>query len=188
MNIHYISWDKDQVEAILKEDSTSTIIAVDCHQKLQTFADKIISNFPDQLDDFLDQGPLLEILSQIHDNSLAILESCNELLVEWEWLIEDATIYDRAYFQDQLFVLAKLLSAKILSISFEDKVRFVDPRDIVITDEAYGAANIDVSKSKINAEKLLPQEGVVLTTFGASISTDNNMTVSSEKRYWELVV
>ena len=66
-------------------------------------------------------------------------------------------------------------------------MEWLDPRDIIITDENWTKAEINFDFSRPKFEKLISSKSY-LTTHGIGASPDNQNTLTSIVHYWDMFV
>lgn len=107
-------------------------------------------------------------------------DKLRELFTEIEWLLHDKPVRQYDYYYDQIVCCGELFSSSILSHYLKEmnvKVKWLDVRDIIRTDDNFRDAAIDwkFTSSSVN-ENLLPlfSEYDVIVTQGFIGATDEN--------------
>lgn len=115
-------------------------------------------------------------LSQEFECPPDILVLINDLLVEIEWIIEDE-VHDTAwYLQDQLLGYSTLLSSYLVFAQTEG-VQWLDARDYIITDDAYGQPSLLKTHSlEMEAEQKFMSQMLLAST------TENNSTMLPQEQ------
>ena len=122
-----------------------------------------------------------ELLGQKEEVYAAV----NDLFVEMEWLLEDEPHPDHNYTVDQLAGIAYLASSKIIAMYLDHHGipgRWLDSRDVIVTDNGYGEAHIleeeSAQRARSLAEEVISGQDFVLLTQGGIGSTTENFTTT----------
>lgn len=144
---------------------------------------------------YAQNGKTSELLDQIKNNHIdlvqqlfpvttEILDDINDILVEIEWVLEEAPHEDYDYTYDQIVSIGELLSSKILAhylhyLHIESK--WLDVRDVILTDNTYRDAKVVWDTTQKNAQqKIIPSVTDVshIVTQGFIGSTSENFTTT----------
>ena len=97
------------------------------------------------------------ICNQLFATDHSIFSDINDLFVEIEWILEDEIMDDFAYYHDQITSIGPLIQSKIVTaflIKNKINAKWVDTRDLIITDENYQNPNIISGLTKTNIQSL----------------------------------
>lgn len=103
-----------------------------------------------------------------------------DFFTEVEWLLHDKPVRDYDYYYDQIVSIGELLSTSIVSDFLNGSGitnRWMDVRDIFVTDDQFRAANLDWTKTRSNINNLIDplfHETDIILTQGFIGSTDAN--------------
>ena len=112
-----------------------------------------------------------------------VFNEINNLIVEIEWVIDDAPTDNYSYYYDQIVAIGELLSTKIMSafLHKNDIINhWTDIRDIIRTDDSYRNAKIHWNDTMRFACKNLKSGIVVTQGFIGSTSENNTTTLGRE--------
>ena len=125
----------------------------------------------------------ISIASQLFNKNDKVFDEINNLIVEIEWVVDDAPTDNYSYYYDQIVAIGELLSTKIMS-AFLHKNNIInhwtDIRDIVRTDDSYRNAKINWNDTMRLACKNLKSGIVVTQGFIGSTSENNTTTLGRE--------
>ena len=123
------------------------------------------------------------IASQLFNKNDKVFDEINNIIVEIEWVVDDAPTYNYSYYYDQIVATGELLSTKIMS-AFLHKNKIInhwtDIRDIIRTDDSYRNAKINWNDTMRLACKNLKSGIVVTQGFIGSTSENNTTTLGRE--------
>lgn len=187
MKIKYIEWGKwEEVN-----ESEVALYSLEPNPKIIASAEELLDSYLSEDVDVYEKfnqfkstisGELqqLKIGHQLEDPEL------NDLVVEVEWIIEDPLHDEPDYVRAQLMTYAIMISARtgFLFLSDNHKLNYLDPRDIVHTNESWTLAEISMEQSR---ERLLGSNlsGPLLTTHGVGCTSSNENTLTAESHYWK---
>ena len=125
----------------------------------------------------------VSIANQLFNKNDKVFDEINNLIVEIEWLVNDAPKDNYSYYYDQIVAVGELLSTKIMS-AFLHKNKIInhwtDIRDIIRTDDSYRNAKINWNDTMRLASKNLKSGIVVTQGFIGSTSENNTTTLGRE--------
>ena len=125
----------------------------------------------------------ISIASQLFNKNDKVFDEINNLIVEIEWVVDDAPADNYSYYYDQIVAIGELLSTKIMS-AFLHKNNIInhwtDIRDIIRTDDSYRNAKINWNDTMRFACKNLKSGIVVTQGFIGSTSENNTTTLGRE--------
>ena len=125
----------------------------------------------------------VSIASQLFNKNDKVFDEINNLIVEIEWVVDDAPTDNYSYYYDQIVAIGELLSTKIMS-AFLHKNKIInhwtDIRDIIRTDDSYRNAKINWNDTMRLACKNLKSGIVVTQGFIGSTSENNTTTLGRE--------
>ena len=125
----------------------------------------------------------VSLANQLFNKNDKVFDEINNLIVEIEWVIDDAPTDNYSYYYDQIVAVGELLSTKIMS-AFLHKNEIInhwtDIRDIVRTDDSYRNAKIHWNDTMRFACKNLKSGIVVTQGFIGSTSENNTTTLGRE--------
>ena len=108
----------------------------------------------------------------------ACYDQAKDLFTEVEWLLYDAPVRDYNYYHDQIVPLATLTSTLLFSYYIKERGIdnvWVDPRDIIRTDDQFTEAKIDPAFTDLQIQNLLKQHPSILMILPAGVgATDEN--------------
>ncbi|WP_104381910.1 aspartate kinase [Sphingobacterium sp. HMA12] len=112
-----------------------------------------------------------------------IFDEIANCFVEIEWILEEDPQDSYDYLFDQIVSMGELISTKIVAayVAFiGEKVKWVDARDYILTDNTYREAAVDWSKTeeKIRAELPSILDEYIVITQGFLGSTSENFTTT----------
>lgn len=123
------------------------------------------------------------IASQLFNKNDKVFDEINNIIVEIEWVVDDAPTDNYSYYYDQIVATGELLSTKIMS-AFLHKNKIInhwtDIRDIIRTDDSYRNAKINWNDTMRLACKNLKSGIVVTQGFIGSTSENNTTTLGRE--------
>lgn len=170
-----------------KYGSEKLLIVISAMGKTTNALEKIAEAFYAQ-----DTEKCLELFSKIKQSHLDIAQvleltkdkifqrQMSDIFTEVEWLLNDRPVRTYDYYYDQIVCIGELLSTTIVSIYLNNNGivnRWVDVRDIFITDDLFRAATINWEKTLEHiGERILPMftETNIVLTQGFIGSTDAN--------------
>ncbi len=178
------------VASILKRyQDQSLIIIVSAMGKTTNAMEEVVAEYMKQ------SGKAQELFEAVKERHYAMMRELfdaqdevfnvvNDTFVEADWVLEDAPTDRYDYVYDQIVCVGELVSSKIVAAYLNKTgldTRWLDARDVVITDETYREGWVVWDKTKSNAQKivqpLLDQGGFVLTQ-GFIGSTSENATTT----------
>jgi aspartate kinase len=125
-----------------------------------------------------------EIIKQLFDSNQLLIDEINEAFVEIEWMIEDSPHENYDFEYDQIVSVGELVSSKILAHYLHSKnlkVRWLDVRDVILTDNTYREAKVDwaetQSRIKSKTDQLFKECDIIVTQ-GFIGSTSENFTTT----------
>ena len=123
-------------------------------------------------------------LDQIHSLSGSCYDQAishlDEFRTEVEWLLHDRPVRPFNYYYDQIVCAGVLMSSVILAAALKQagiKVHWTDVRDIIRTDDQFKNAQIDISFTQQQIDRLIRpalSSADILVTQGFIGSTDEN--------------
>ena len=125
----------------------------------------------------------VSIASQLFNKNDKVFDEINNLIVEIEWVVDDAPTDNYSYYYDQIVAVGELLSTKIMSaFLYKNKIinHWTDIRDIIRTDDSYRNAKINWNDTMRLACKNLKSGIVVTQGFIGSTSENNTTTLGRE--------
>ena len=125
----------------------------------------------------------VSLANQLFNKNDKVFDEINNLIVEIEWVIDDAPTDNYSYYYDQIVAIGELLSTKIMSafLHKNDIVNhWTDIRDIIRTDDSYRNAKIHWNDTMRFACKNLKSGIVVTQGFIGSTSENNTTTLGRE--------
>ena len=125
----------------------------------------------------------VSLANQLFNKNDKVFNEINNLIVEIEWVIDDAPTDNYSYYYDQIVAIGELLSTKIMSafLHKNDIINhWTDIRDIVRTDDSYRNAKINWNDTMRLACKNLKSGIVVTQGFIGSTSENNTTTLGRE--------
>ncbi len=113
----------------------------------------------------------------------SILNELNDLFVEIEWILEDPVIDPYDYVYDQIVSIGELASTKVVCQYLIDqgiKAKWLDVRDIILTDNTHREAKVDwvSTQKRSNKIKTLLESYDVIVTQGYIASSSENFTTT----------
>ena len=125
----------------------------------------------------------VSLANQLFNKNDNVFDEINNLIVEIEWVIDDAPTDNYSYYYDQIVAIGELLSTKIMSafLHKNDIINhWTDIRDIIRTDDSYRNAKIHWNDTMRFACKNLKSGIVVTQGFIGSTSENNTTTLGRE--------
>ena len=125
----------------------------------------------------------VSLANQLFNKNDKVFDEINNLIVEIEWVIDDAPTDNYSYYYDQIVAIGELLSTKIMSafLHKNDIINhWTDIRDIIRTDDSYRNAKIHWNDTMRFACKNLKSGIVVTQGFIGSTSENNTTTLGRE--------
>ncbi len=120
------------------------------------------------------------------DNEASLVDIF-DTFVEIEWLIEDEMLDEPDYIYDQIVTVGVIVASKILyhkCISMGVDISWLDVRGVVMTDNNYKAANVDMGQTVENIKKeiasTLISSPMIITQGGIGSTSENFTTTLSE--------
>ena len=179
--------DADAINIIAANKSDKLLIVISAMGKTTNALEKVVEAFWENRQD--DALRLFEQIKESHLNSLKFLISVHwqaaenklkDFFTEIEWMLHDKPVRTFDYYYDQVVCCGELLSSSLVSLYLEEqhvKVKWMDVRDIIRTDDNFRDAAIDweYTEGKVLQEvKPLFDEYDVVITQGFIGSTDEN--------------
>ncbi|WP_282636027.1 aspartate kinase [Sphingobacterium thalpophilum] len=123
------------------------------------------------------------ILQELFPTGGTIFDEVANCFVEIEWILEEDPQDSYDYLFDQIVSMGELISTKIVAAylaSTGEKVKWLDARDYILTDNTYREAIVDWSKTeeKIRAELPSILDSYIVITQGFLGSTSENFTTT----------
>lgn len=134
----------------------------------------------------------LEIFRQLFDRHIGVLRELttagsdkaeahlDEFRTEVEWLLHDRPVHPFDYYYDQIVCVGELISTVIVAAALQAagrRVQWVDVRDIIRTDDQFRSANIDMTFTAGQVDRIIKpafaSSDIVLTQ-GFIGATDEN--------------
>lgn len=115
----------------------------------------------------------------------------NDYLVELEWIVEEPLKDEVPYIQAQISTLAWLIFGRSYCEAFvrNETARFLDPREIIRTDEHWLNAEVNMAESRNKWLEVQPlSELPIITIQGIGASKFNESTLITDPDYWSKVV
>ncbi len=116
----------------------------------------------------------------VGSNGDQAISHLDEFRTEVEWLLHDRPVRPFDYYYDQIVCAGVLMSSAILAATLKEKgasLQWMDVRDIIRTDDQFRMAEIDVSFTQQQIDRLirpaLTSNNIVVTQ-GSIGSTDEN--------------
>lgn len=114
-------------------------------------------------------------------SATACISQARDLFTEVEWLLYDAPVREHAYYFDQMVSLATLATTLVFSYYLHEKGIeniWIDPRDIIRTDDQFGRASLDMAFTQTQLQKQLQssQNKMLLIPAGIGASDENENT------------
>ncbi|HFA47605.1 MAG TPA: hypothetical protein ENJ95_01150 [Bacteroidetes bacterium] len=124
-----------------------------------------------------------QLALQFFDETDPVFEELNEIFVAAEWTLEEEPHPDFGFIYDQITSIGALASSKITAACLNQSglpTRWLDARDIIITDNTYRDGEIlweeTLENAKTKLGPLLTKGGFVLTQGGIGCTTENFTT------------
>ena len=186
-SINSIDRIKNTAKIIDDNKDKKLLIVISAMGKTTNALEKVVDAFWENRKD--DALLLFENIKESHLNSLKYLISINwqaaenklkDFFTEIEWMLHDNPVRSYDYYYDQVVCCGELFSSSLLSnylLEQQVKVKWIDVRDIIRTDDNFRDAVIDwdYTEKKIKEEVLpLFDEYDVVITQGFIGSTDEN--------------
>ncbi len=123
------------------------------------------------------------ILQELFPTGGTIFDEIANCFVEIEWILEEDPQDSYDYLFDQIVSMGELISTKIVAAylaSTGEKVKWLDARDYILTDNTYREAIVDWSKTeeKIRAELPSILDSYIVITQGFLGGTSENFTTT----------
>ena len=123
------------------------------------------------------------ILQELFSTGGTIFDEIANCFVEIEWILEEDPQDSYDYLFDQIVSMGELISTKIVAAylaSTGEKVKWLDARDYILTDNTYREAIVDWSKTeeKIRAELPSILDSYIVITQGFLGGTSENFTTT----------
>ena len=186
-SINSIDRIKNTAKIINDNKNKKLLIVISAMGKTTNALEKVVDAFWENRKE--DALQLFENIKENHLNSLKYLITVNwqeaenklkDFFTEIEWMLHDKPVRTYDYYYDQVVCCGELFSSSLVSnylLEQKVKVKWVDVRDIIRTDDNFRDAVIDwnFTEGKIN-ENVLPlfKEYDVVITQGFIGSTDEN--------------
>lgn len=177
------------VANILKNyQDESLIIVISAMGKTTNALEKVVNSFVKQ------DGKSFEILNEIKQKHYDIIKDLfgeehevytdvNDTFVEIEWALEDEPHEDYDYNYDQIVSVGELISTKIVAAYLqksEIKAKWLDARDIILTDNIHRAGWVQWNETVANAQRIvqpmLEKGGFVVTQGFIGVTSENFTT------------
>ncbi len=186
-SINSIDRIKNTANIIAANKSDKLLIVISAMGKTTNALEKVVEAFWENRQD--DALRLFEQIKESHLNSLKFLISVHwqaaenklkDFFTEIEWMLHDKPVRTFDYYYDQVVCCGELLSSSLVSLYLEEqhvRVKWMDVRDIIRTDDNFRDAAIDweYTEGKVLQEvKPLFDEYDVVITQGFIGSTDEN--------------
>ncbi len=186
-SINSIDRIKNTANIIAANKSEKLLVVISAMGKTTNALEKVVEAFWENRQD--DALRLFEQIKESHLNSLKFLISVHwqaaenklkDFFTEIEWMLHDKPVRTFDYYYDQVVCCGELLSSSLVSLYLEEqhvKVKWMDVRDIIRTDDNFRDAAIDwdYTEGKVLQEvKPLFDEYDVVITQGFIGSTDEN--------------
>ena len=187
MNIHYISWEELDGLKIVE----GSLYSIEVNPQLLEAGINLYNTYIDDQSKAVNQFGvfqkiILDIMSTHNGNTPLEDAILNDLLVEVEWIVEEPLHDELPYLEAQLINYTHLISARLAFLITEKNslASWLDPRDVILTDEDWLQAAIDDEGSR---KKILSvqQSNPIVTTHSIGASSDNQNTLTRISRYWE---
>lgn len=186
-SINSIDRIKNTANIIAANKSDKLLIVISAMGKTTNALEKVVEAFWENRQD--DALRLFEQIKESHLNSLKFLISVHwqaaenklkDFFTEIEWMLHDKPVRTFDYYYDQVVCCGELLSSSLVRLYLEEqhvRVKWMDVRDIIRTDDNFRDAAIDweYTEGKVLQEvKPLFDEYDVVITQGFIGSTDEN--------------
>ena len=186
-SINNIDRIKNTANIINNNKSDKLLVVISAMGKTTNALEKVVEAFFDNRQE--DALKLFEQIKESHLNHLKYLVTVNwqqaetklkDFFTEIEWMLHDKPVRSYDYYYDQVVCCGELFSTCLVSeylLEQKVKVKWVDVRDIIRTDDNFRDAAIDwtYTADKINAAiRPLFDEYDVVITQGFIGSTDEN--------------
>lgn len=186
-SINSIDRIKNTANIINDNKDKKLLVVISAMGKTTNALEKVVDAFWENRKD--DALKLFENIKEIHLNSLKYLVTVNwqsaenrlkDFFTEIEWMLHDKPVRTYDYYYDQIVCCGELFSTSLVSdylLEQKVKVKWLDVRDIIRTDDNFRDAVIDwdFTSNKIKADVLpLFNEYDVVITQGFIGSTDEN--------------
>jgi len=186
-SINSIDRIKNTANIINDNSNKKLLVVISAMGKTTNALEKVVDAFWENRKD--DALKLFENIKDNHLNSLKYLVTLNwqsaenrlkDFFTEIEWMLHDKPVRTYDYYYDQIVCCGELFSTSIVSdylVEQKVKVKWLDVRDIIRTDDNFRDAVIDwdftSNKIKTNVSPLFDEYDVVITQ-GFIGSTDEN--------------
>ena len=121
----------------------------------------------------------------------AILDEINDLCVEAEWLLEEPVQDSKTYIYDQIAGLGSILGSVLVAAYLTERnypAKWIDPRDLIITDDNYQNAEIQQSETAARLNALSAEGHILCIGLGVGSTVDNNTTTFDTKNFSDWVM
>ena len=188
LNFHFLDQiDIQQFDLVLDSiRGLSTPVFIGCPMPINTSL--LFENIVDlHMNNQIEGQALFQELKEKHfqwalqygDGDKSILDEINDLCVEAEWLLEEPAQDSPTYVYDQIIGLGPILGSLLLSVFLRSKdvlATWMDPRDLIITDDQYKSATILEEETLHRFYKLTTQHQMICFGIGVGSTVDNNTT------------
>ncbi|MEE9439145.1 MAG: hypothetical protein V3V14_09110 [Saprospiraceae bacterium] len=128
------------------------------------------------------------LLSELSIDNQDVQSEIHDMFVEIDWLLEDDVQDSYEYIHDQIVSIGELVSSKILYYYCQSngiKAKWLDGRDVIITDNQYTNVGIIEKETQSRIENqvksILNQFDVIITQNSVGCSTENYNTTFDQK-------
>ncbi|MEM6726834.1 MAG: aspartate kinase, partial [Bacteroidota bacterium] len=124
-----------------------------------------------------------EVAQALFDTQNEVFAAINDTFVEIDWILEDDPEESYDYLYDQIVSIGEFLSTKIIAAYLNSRgmaTRWLDVRDVILTDNTYREARVDWKTTEQNMKTQIPsllENGIVLTQ-GFIGGTSENFTTT----------
>lgn len=186
-SINNIDRIKNTAKIINDHKDKKLLVVISAMGKTTNALEKVVDAFWEKRKE--DALQLFETIKENHLNSLKFLITVNwqaaenklkDFFTEIEWMLHDNPIRTYDYYYDQIVCCGELFSSSLVSnylLEQKVKVKWIDVRDIIRTDDNFRDAVVDweVTENKIKTDVLpLFDDFDVVITQGFIGSTDEN--------------
>ena len=186
-SINNIDRIKNTAKIINDHKDKKLLVVISAMGKTTNALEKVVDAFWEKRKE--DALQLFETIKENHLNSLKFLITVNwqaaenklkDFFTEIEWMLHDNPIRTYDYYYDQIVCCGELFSSSLVSnylLEQKVKVKWIDVRDIIRTDDNFRDAVVDweVTENKIKTDVLpLFNDFDVVITQGFIGSTDEN--------------
>lgn len=184
---------KQLVEQLSSQAENKRIVLCSSLSDTQTRLALLVSHFFENNSDLAHQE--LEAIRNFHislakelfaEHPTLLVDSLSNLLVEIEWILEDGPVDAYEYTYDQIIAVGPLLASTLIShylLVNGFKNDWVDARNLIHTDNQYGAAEIERAKTEQAIDSTLSpllEQGWVITQSGIGTTSENFSTTLGE--------